>query len=161
MNYEKVTLATKIANALKDEAGNYPDYFGGMYISNDSRNLIIQVVKKYLPIEGTKEFYRYKNIIEADLSIIVHQVDYSYNELLKINEIVSNEITSNDSNVIGNGIIFSKNSIELDVLNSSSKLAVLNKIKKYSNNNSLNDHIILNETANIEYNDAPGHNQCW
>ena len=45
LNYQKTILAGKIDSLAKDN-GKYLPYFGGIYISNDSQNVILQIVKK-------------------------------------------------------------------------------------------------------------------
>ena len=52
-NWEKFELSTKIQTTMNDYynikdpfTDIYPSYFGGMYVSDDANNLIIQVVKE-------------------------------------------------------------------------------------------------------------------
>ena len=66
-NWHQALVGEKVQNLLEEYYGEniYPDYYGGMYISDDSKNLIIQVVKENIPI-SQDEYNKYKNIIRLN-----------------------------------------------------------------------------------------------
>lgn len=91
-NWHQALVGEKVQNLLEEYYGEniYPDYYGGMYISDDSKNLIIQVVKENIPI-SQDEYNKYKNIISLDNSIELEFVSKSYNYLNDlVDEILNN-----------------------------------------------------------------------
>lgn len=117
-NLERVELATKIEKSImtyydieKVFEDTYPSYFGGMYISDDAKNLIIQVVEKNIPKYGTEEYKFYQVLTNMDDSIKIEFVENSFNELNEINNIVSNNIDSKES--LKNNL----NGVYVDVMN--------------------------------------------
>lgn len=102
-NWERVELATKVENKIMEHYGikdafedTYPSYFGGLYVSDDARNLVIQIVENKIPKEGTEEYKFYKEITTMDNSIKIEFVDYSFNELNEVNNQVSNIVGVED-----------------------------------------------------------------
>lgn len=103
-NWARVELATKIENEIIDryEIKNafedvYPDYFGGIYISDDARNLVIQIVEKNIPQKGTDEYKFYNEITTMDESIKIEYVSYSFNELNEVNSQISTLVEDNEN----------------------------------------------------------------
>ena len=81
-NYQMSFVARNIEAFLKYRYdGKYPDYYGGMYISNDANNVIVEIVKEKLPVKGTREFYYYNELFTVDKSIKIEYVKNSYNDL--------------------------------------------------------------------------------
>lgn len=77
----------------------YPSYFGGMYASDDSTELIIQVVKDNIPKEDSDDYKIYNDIVTYDEKVKIAYVDYSFNELNQANNEISDFMTSNNSNL--------------------------------------------------------------
>lgn len=109
-NWARVELATSIQTVINDyynikDVYNdiYPSYFGGMYVSDDATNLIIQIVQKNIPVQSSEEFSIYNKIINMDESIQIEYVTNSFNELNEINNSVSEYITTDTThdNIIG------------------------------------------------------------
>lgn len=125
-NYRMSQIATQLDKKIKinDE---YPSYYGGMYISDESNKLILQVVKENIPEKDTKDYQKYNQILNFDNSIEVIYVKNSFSQLQgiyeKINEyykkfnyIVRN---SNFSNYAGHYIDIENNVIVLNLLDDS------------------------------------------
>lgn len=119
-NYDRVELATKVEKMIMDYYNIedifedlYPSYFGGMYISDDAENLIIQVVEKHIPNKETEEYDFYNTLIKMDDSIKIEFVENSFNEL--------NEINNNISNIINKSRNYKSqlNGLYIDVMNNS------------------------------------------
>lgn len=69
----------------------YPSFYGGMYISDNQKFLVIQVVKDKIPYknqqmtkEETKEYENYQELINLNSSIKFEYVNNSYNDLEKV-----------------------------------------------------------------------------
>lgn len=131
LNYQQTILAGKIDSLVKDN-GEYLPYFGGVYISDDSQNVILQIVKKNEPQPATTEYEKYQNIINFDESIKIEYVKNSYQDLQteyeKLNNYFENEKNSNKkakliSNIkvyyidtVNNNIIIEANDIQDNLL---------------------------------------------
>lgn len=125
-NWDKVLLADKIQNIItnhyniKDHYNDlYPAYYGGMYINDDATNLVIQIVKKYIPDKGSEDYFVYDRIISMDDSIKIEYVDNSYNELNSANNRISDFMSSNTSdskNIISSSINVINNKVDVGLL---------------------------------------------
>ena len=105
-NYEKTFVARDAEAFLKYRyKGKYPDYYGGMYISDDADNLIVLIVKDKIPSEGSKDFYYYNELFTIDESVKIEYVKNSYDELEKvynkINDYLINHEPPKDFNSVG------------------------------------------------------------
>lgn len=78
----------------------YPNYLGGLYIDDDE-HLVIQVVSKNIPRSNTKEYKEYQTILSTDNSSIVEYVDYSYEELKQLHDLLLNNYLGKIENMIG------------------------------------------------------------
>lgn len=118
-NQNAVKSAHKIENTFqKNKKGDYiyPNYVGGLYINNDDR-LVIQLVEGSIPTMENKEYINYKNIIEIDNNAKVEFVNYSYEELTKIHDIILNDFLGKDNNVVGLYTDVIKNKVVVEVKN--------------------------------------------
>ena len=86
-NMEQVELVSKIEGfILRHNNDVYPEYYGGMYISDDSLKVIIQIVEKNIPNQNTIEYTNYEEIFNISDNINIEYVYNSYNELEKVND---------------------------------------------------------------------------
>lgn len=86
-NMEQVELVSKIEGfILRHNNDVYPEYYGGIYISDDSLKVIIQIVEKNIPNQNTIEYTNYEEIFNISDSINIEYVSNSYNELEKVND---------------------------------------------------------------------------
>ena len=86
-NMEQVELVSKIEGfILRHNNDVYPEYYGGIYISDDSLKVIIQIVEKSIPNQNTIEYTNYEEIFNISDSINIEYVSNSYNELEKVND---------------------------------------------------------------------------
>lgn len=116
-NYYELSVAQKVEKLLKEENGDsYPDFYGGMYISEDSKNLIIQIVKEKVPEKNTNKYKLYEKMINIDDTIIVESVKHSFNELSNVRNLVS-KCNINNNNF---------NSMYIDVFNNNVVIELLN-----------------------------------
>lgn len=76
--------------------GGYPEYYGGMYISDDAYNLIVQIVKDKIPEEGTIDLYYYNELFTVDKSIKIQYVKNSYNDLEKVYNKINEYLLSHE-----------------------------------------------------------------
>lgn len=177
LNWEMVELADKVERTIANEFNivdrfkdSYPSYFGGIYISDDSTALIIQIVKKNIPTEGSIDYKFYSNLINLDERIKIKYVDYSFNELNLANNDVSDFMTSKESNIsskimsakelnnaknniIGTYIDVINNSVVVEVLEENDKQQqqfrthISNKI--YNLSESINNQLITFEKGEL------------
>lgn len=124
-NLNMVELATKVEKSIINyyEIENmyediYPSYFGGIYISDDARNLIIQIVKENVPINNSDEYKFYQVITNIDDSIKIEYVENSFNELNEINNKVSNLLNINK--ILKNNL----NGVYVDVMNNTTVVEI-------------------------------------
>ena len=143
-NYQLTFVARDVEAFFKYRFGDvYPDFYGGMYISDDSYNLIVQVVKEKIPEKGTMEYYYYNELSTVDERIKLEYVKYSYNELLNIN----NTITDYFSN---NKVFEDLNSWYIDVYNNRvvvNFVDVTDSIKKEFKDKVIDSEIVVFESA--------------
>lgn len=102
-NYKAVKNAQKMENTFKKNGNGtsiYPQYIGGLYI-NENDNLVIQVVKKNIPNSKNKEYSNYEKIKQIDNNANIEYVEYSYEELKNIHDIVLNEYFGKVENIRG------------------------------------------------------------
>ncbi len=102
---------------IKDYNSNqYPLYFGGMYVSDDSKNVILQIVKDNIPDENSDEYSIYKKIINLDSSIKIQYVENSYNELNDINKRMADYmVTEEGKNINTSYIDIINNTVVVDL----------------------------------------------
>lgn len=89
--------------------GAYPEYYGGMYISDDAYNLIVQIVKDKIPEEGTIDLYYYNELFTVDKSIKIQYVKNSYNDLEKVYNKINEYLLSHEP-------LEDLNSVSIDIL---------------------------------------------
>ena len=149
-NYQLTFVARDVEAFFKYRFGDvYPEFYGGMYISDDSYNLIVQVVEEKIPVEGTMEYYYYNELSTVDDRIKIEYVKYSYNELLNIN----NEITDYFSN---NKVFEDLNSWYIDVYNNRvvvNFVEATDSIKKEFKDKVIDSEIVVFESAIDNIND--------
>lgn len=124
-NWDRYYLSTQIQQLMNDYynikdlyADEYPNYFGGMYISDDAKNLIIQIVKENIPNESSDEYEIYSNIINKDKSIKIEYVNNTFNELNLVNNNVANLMLENElenNNINGTYIDVMNNKIVVEL----------------------------------------------
>ena len=141
-NLERTELATKVEKSLmiyynieNKFEDSYPSYFGGMYISDDAENLIIQIVEKNIPSPDTEEYNFYQVLINMDDSIQVEYVENSFNELNEINNYISDVIG------VKSALKQNLNGVFVDVMNNTTTIEV-------KDNSKLSDSKIMSEIFN-------------
>ncbi len=89
-NQKQAELGEHIQEFIKKNYGEeiYPDYYGGMYISDNSQYLVIQVVKNNIPTEG-QDYLIYQQLISLGDTIKIEYVDNSLNYLNELNSFIS------------------------------------------------------------------------
>lgn len=131
-NFERVNVATKIQKELNNYYnisdiyfGKYPSYFGGMYVTNDATNLVIQIVRKNIPNQDSDEYKIYNKIVNMDNSVKVEYVSHSFNELNEVNNNIADtlfkdkdtkeEVTASYIDIMNNNVtveVVSDNSLQ-------------------------------------------------
>lgn len=124
-------VSEKVENLFKNELnGEYPSYYGGMYIDNESSNLIIQIVKRFVnedrtlkkTIKKEKEISVYESLSNIDKTIKFEYVDNSYEELNAINDKIINYFSNNNltyTNLVGNYVDVYSNSVIVELKDNS------------------------------------------
>ena len=143
-NHQMTFVSRDVEAFLKYRyGGRYPDYYGGMYISNDAKKLIIQVVKEKLPESGTRDYYYYNELFTIDKSIKLEYVKNSFNDLEdvynKINDYLLTHQPPKDFNSVSIDIL--KNSVVVNYIE------VDENIKEDFKNNILNSDLIIFESG--------------
>ena len=93
--------------------GKYPDYYGGMYISDDAYNLVAQLVEDNIPSKETRDYYYYNELFTVDKAIKVEYVKNSYNKLEEVNQQLIDYFSNNNpfDDLNGFGIDIYNNSV--------------------------------------------------
>lgn len=142
-NYKAVKNAQKMENTFKKNGNGtsiYPQYIGGLYI-NENDNLVVQVVKKNIPNSKNKEYSNYEKIKQIDNNANIEYVEYSYEELKNIHDIVLNEYFGKVENIRGLYINTSSNRVTIELEKYNEK--EIKKIKE----NVINSEMISFEQA--------------
>ncbi len=85
LNNEQSKIASEIEQVMEKE--NYPSYYGGAYISDDSSHVVLQIVKDEIPAtKNAKEYTTFNMIKSTDSNIEIEYVKNSYKELNEIND---------------------------------------------------------------------------
>ena len=91
-NYKIIMISDSIQRYIKEEyniektfSDIYPEYFGGVYISEDGQNVILQIVEKNIPEIGSDDYDIYNKLVNFDDLVKTEFVENSFNELNKIN----------------------------------------------------------------------------
>lgn len=137
LNYQKTILAGKIDSFAKDN-GKYLPYFGGVYISDDSQNVILQIVKDQIPDESSIEYEKYINIISIDDSIIIKYVNNSYQSLQNEYELLNTYFSNSDSKSVSE-LIKAIKVYYIDTINNNIIIEI------NDDNNKILDNLINNE----------------
>jgi len=97
LNWSQNEIAERVDTLIrKHYKDSFPSYFGGMYISDDSTSLIIQIVKENIPKENSDEYSIYKEIISMGSSVTVEYVNNSFAELNDVNDRIVEHLTSKE-----------------------------------------------------------------
>ena len=113
-NYQMSLVARNVEAFLRYRYdGKYPDYYGGMYISDDAYNLVVQLVEENIPSKETRDYYYYNELFTVDKSIKVEYVKNSYNKLEDVNKKLIYYFTNNNpfNDLNGFGIDIYNNSV--------------------------------------------------
>ncbi len=113
-NYQMSLVARNVEAFLKYRYdGKYPDYYGGMYISDDAYNLVVQLVEENIPSKETRDYYYYNELFTVDKAIKVEYVKNSYNKLEEVNQQLIDYFSNNNpfDDLNGFGIDIYNNSV--------------------------------------------------
>lgn len=156
-NYEKTFVARNVEAVLKyRNNGNYPDYFGGMYISDDAYSLIVLIVKDKIPDKDSLEYKYYNELFTIDKSVKIEYVNNSYNDLEAVLKQINDYITTHDVPEDFNsvGIDVKKNKVVVNYVK------VNDSIKKEFKENIIDSNLVEFEEA-ADYiclrNECPGY----
>lgn len=149
-NMNKVKIAGKIESIIKENYGEkYPSYYGGMYISDDSQNLIVQIVASNIPVTISKEYSIYDKIVNVDSAVKIEYVKNSYSDLKAVNDKIIQYLDSDQANkdvfdnFTANYVDEMNNSVVIELKNNSTEKQALFKKTIASNyskiTNSIND----------------------
>lgn len=90
-----------IQSIINNEISEYPDYIGGFYIDKNDNNVVIQIVKDDEPIKSKSQiasYNLYQKILSVDNTAKIEYVDYSYNEINFVIEVLENYYSENFEN---------------------------------------------------------------
>lgn len=121
-NLEQAEKAAEIEDTLKENG--YPEYYGGIYISDDSTHVVMLIVEENLPKDiNSKEYELLENIIRKHEDIEIKYVKNSYKKLLSLEEKIKiyekNNQTESDISEYYIDII--NNNISISIDNKSSR----------------------------------------
>ena len=118
-NMYELKITQKIYEFLMDNYDNsYPNYYGGMYITEDSNNVILQIIKNNIPSDNKNEYKKYKELISFDDSIIIEYVDNDFNSLDEVNNNIIKYFSSDKveyKNLIGNYVDVYTNKVIVEI----------------------------------------------
>lgn len=144
-NWARVALATEVQTTINDYYNikdvyndTYPTYFGGMYISDDATNLIIQIVEKNIPSVDSEEFDIYNKIISMDNAIKIEYVNNSFNELNDVNNYISENLFTSSSKkqiITSTYLDIMNNAVNVELVNNNltQQITVKNALSKTRN----------------------------
>lgn len=140
LNWKQTLLATEINSKLREHYDNsFPSYYGGIYITDDSKNVVLQIVEENLPAEGTEDFEFYKKIINSNPSLVIENVNNSFKDLEELNDFVSEYFVSDKDefkNITSNSIDVKNNKVKIALeKNTSTKQNALSNTIKMSRAN--------------------------
>lgn len=116
MNLEQAEKAAKIEDTLRESG--YPDYYGGVYISDDSTHVVMLIVEDELPTDkDSKEYMMLEDIINENQNLEIKYVDNSYKKLQEIDNSLNeymedNKITGHYVDIINNKVGVSVKDLE-------------------------------------------------
>lgn len=119
--------STNMANEIEDmfiTQSNeviYPNYYGGMYIDSNG-DLIIQVTEEASNSESLVTDNKYQTYINSVDNSNIDYVEFSYNELEDVNDVIISYFTNNGVNIngfIGNYIDVITNRVVVELENNS------------------------------------------
>ena len=143
-NYQMSFVARDVDAFLKYRYnGKYPDYYGGVYISDDAYNLIVQVVKEKLPSKNTIDYSYYNELFTVDKSIKIEYVKNSYNELEEVYNFINDYLSENQ---LPKGL----NSVGIDIMKNSvvvNCVEVTNEIKTEFKEKIIDSDVIIFESS--------------
>ena len=143
-NSYELSIAQKIDDLIKKNyVDSYPDYYGGMYISDDSKNLIIQIVERNIPKNDTSDYYIYKKLISMDNTIMIEYVRNSFKNLNDVHHMISNNYKY-DKNFSSMYIDVVNNNVVIELLDNS-----LLKQEDFKNYLSVINKMSLSEIDNL------------
>lgn len=123
LNAKQVELAEKVEEIIKNDL--YPSYFGGMYISDDSTHLVVQVVEDNIPAtENSKEYLSFNQIKNMDGNIEYEYVKNSYKKLNNINDKLIEYFSSEEAyleNLSANYVDTFKNIVVVELVDNSAQ----------------------------------------
>lgn len=129
LGFKETAIALRLEDKIKEYYNDeYPNYFGGVHLSEDATNVVLKIVKENIPDESSLNYKIYDEIVNFDKTIKVEYVKNSYNELNNINEKLNEYFSSNikNENIISNYVDIINNNITVEFNNS------LNDIEKKS-----------------------------
>lgn len=102
----------------------YPDYYGGSYLHDDQRHLVVQIVKTNIPDSSDEEYAIYEKLMSFDDAIIYEYVDNPYTELERVDNFVKDyfdKYSMSDYHVTTIGIEIMKNKVVIGLSENTSK----------------------------------------
>lgn len=141
INWNSIVVSDKIQTYIKDKYNiveiyedKYPDFYGGIYLSDDAKNVIIQIVKDKIPTKENDDYELYKKIIDFDKIVIIEYVNHSFNELNAINNAVSRYMENDTKLIKGCYIDIMNNSVSIELEKiSKENIDLANKLLSYEN----------------------------
>lgn len=116
-NIEKTQLAQQVESSIKQ---SYSSSFAGLYISDDSENLIVQLKKEESFDLTSQASLIANNLEELDNSIIIEYVENSYEELNEVNNKIIEYFTSDNveyTNLSANYVDVKENVVIVELFN--------------------------------------------
>lgn len=122
INNEQSKVSSQIEEIMKKES--YPSYFGGVYISDDSSHVILQIVEDNIPkAKSSIEYSIFDKIKKISSDIEIQYVKNSYKELNDINDRLIEYFSSKDADISNLGAHYVdafNNVVVVELLNNNS-----------------------------------------
>lgn len=130
LNNEQAQTTAEIEKIMKNDS--YPPYYGGVYISEDSSKVILQIVKNNIPkTRSSKVFSTFNEITTKNDNVKIEYVENSYKELNDINERLIEYYSSGEgdiSNLVAHYVDVFNNVVVVELIDNSTTL--INNIKQ-------------------------------
>lgn len=98
LNKEQSKITEEISETMEKES--YPSYYGGVYISDDSTHVVLQIVKENIPVtRSAQEYSTFRQITNVEDNLEIKYVNNSYKELNEINDKLVEYFSSENADI--------------------------------------------------------------
>lgn len=144
-NYILIKIADQVQNMIKKQynidktnKNLYPEYYGGIFISDDGKNVVLQIVADAIPTTDDSDYKFYNKLTTMSNLLKIEYVNSSFNELNRVNTIFSEYIfQKTNDDILGCYIDVEDNKVAVE-LNAKTRKAISNVLSVILANTKIN-----------------------